>query len=134
MLMDIFRRVTSASGRPGTRVNWRRAASRLLWPALAGLLAVAAVPVSATAAGHGKSAVPPGLHWQPCDGGFQCATARVPLDYQHPGGATVSIAVIEHLATDRAHPAGTLFINGGGPGPQIEGFVASFAGFPAALR
>jgi pimeloyl-ACP methyl ester carboxylesterase len=75
----------------------------------------------------------PRLSWTACDDGFQCATARVPLDYQHPRGATISIAVIEHLATDHARPAGTLFLNGGGPGPQIDGFVATFAGIPAAL-
>lgn len=74
------------------------------------------------------------LRWAPCDDGFRCATARVPLDYRHPDGTTIGIAVIEHLATGHAHPAGTLFINGGGPGPQIAGFVAGFANFPAALR
>ena len=58
----------------------------------------------------------------------------MPLDYRHPVGATTRIAVIRHLAADRAHPAGTLFFNGGGPGPQIESFVAGFPGFPAALR
>src|SRR5512146_3137190 len=127
-----------ASRRYDRRAGRRRgrAASRLLWPALAGLLAVAAVPVSAMAASQGTSVSPPVpvLHWRSCDSGFQCATARVPLDYRHPGGATISIAVIEHLATDRTRPVGTLFLNGGGPGPQIDGFVASFAGFPAALR
>jgi hypothetical protein len=62
----------------------------------------------------------PKLSRTPCDGGFQCATARVPLDCQHPDGATISIAVIRHLTTDRAHRAGTLFVNGGGPTPQIR--------------
>ena len=136
--MDIVKRVIGASRRPGRRAGWRRerAGARLLWTALAGLLAVAAVPASATAASQGPPASPPVpvLHWKSCDGGFQCATARVPLDYRHPGGATISIAVIEHLATDRAHRAGTLFLNGGGPAPQIDGFVADIAGFPAALR
>lgn len=136
--MDLLRRVIGASRRSDRRAGWRRgrAASRLLWPALAGFLAVAAVPVSAAAAGQGTSASPPVpvLNWRSCDSGFQCATARVPLDYQHPDGATISIAVIEHLATDRTRPAGTLFLNGGGPGAQIEGFVAAFAGIPAALR
>lgn len=74
------------------------------------------------------------LRWAPCDDGFRCATARVPLDYRRPGGTKVRIAVIEHLATGHAHRAGTLFFNGGGPGSQIAGFVAGFAGFPAALR
>src|SRR6185437_14217246 len=66
--------------------------------------------------------------------GFQCATARVPLDYQQPRTATTRLQVIRHLPTYHAHPAGTLFFNGGGPGPQIGDFVGQFADFPAALR
>lgn len=76
----------------------------------------------------------PQLSWTACDGGFQCAKARVPLDYQHPQGATISIAVIRHLATSPAHRAGTLFVNGGGPSVQIESFPAEYPAIPAALR
>lgn len=136
--MDIFGRVMGASRGHGRRAGWRPglAVSRLRWPALAAILAVTALPAGAAAAAQVTSVSPPVpvLDWRSCDSGFQCATARVPLDYRHPDGASVSIAVIEHLATDRTRPAGTLFLNGGGPGPQIEGFVATFAGIPAALR
>jgi pimeloyl-ACP methyl ester carboxylesterase len=76
----------------------------------------------------------PVLDWVPCHGGFQCATARVPLDYGHPDGAKISIAVIRHQATDPAHRLGSLFINGGGPGPQVDGLVSSYQTIPAALR
>jgi pimeloyl-ACP methyl ester carboxylesterase len=76
----------------------------------------------------------PVLDWAPCHGGFQCATARVPLGYRHPDGAKISIAVIRHLATDPAHRLGSLFENGGGPGPQIDGLVASYQAIPTALR
>ncbi len=76
----------------------------------------------------------PVLDWSPCHGGFQCATARVPLDYRHPDGAKISVSVIRHLATDPAHRLGSLFENGGGPGPQIDGLVASYPAIPAALR
>jgi pimeloyl-ACP methyl ester carboxylesterase len=76
----------------------------------------------------------PVLDWSPCHGGFECATARVPLDYRHPDGAKVSIAVIRHLATDPAHRLGSLFINGGGPSAQVDGLVASYQAIPAALR
>lgn len=68
----------------------------------------------------------PVLKWKACDGGFQCATARVPLDYRHPGGAKISIAVVRHLATDPARRLGSLFINGGGPAEQIESLVSFF--------
>jgi hypothetical protein len=40
----------------------------------------------------------PALDWQPCDGGFQRATAKVPLNYADPHGTQISIAVIAHLA------------------------------------
>jgi pimeloyl-ACP methyl ester carboxylesterase len=76
----------------------------------------------------------PVLHWRACDGGFQCATARVPLSYQHPRGTLISIAVIRHLATDPARSAGPLFVNGGGPAEQIEPFVAEYPEIPAVLR
>jgi pimeloyl-ACP methyl ester carboxylesterase len=104
-------------------------------PATIGTASAAQVPQFGSASAR-VAAAPrvPRLSWAPCDDGFQCATAQVPLDYQHPDGATVSLAVIEHLATDPAGAAGTLFLNGGGPGPQIDGFVAGFAGFPAPLR
>ena len=32
----------------------------------------------------------PQLHWTECGDGFQCATARVPLDYDRPRGAQIS--------------------------------------------
>ena len=103
--------------------------------AAAGLLATILVPgaASAAAAGPVTPAVPV-LHWRSCDGGFQCATARVPLDYRDPRGATISIAMVRHLATDPAHRLGSLFFNGGGPNEQIESFVAGFGEFPAAIR
>jgi pimeloyl-ACP methyl ester carboxylesterase len=60
----------------------------------------------------------PNLDWKTCIGqnNFQCATARVPLDYRAPHGATIELAVIRHRATDQAHRIGSLFWNPGGPG------------------
>jgi pimeloyl-ACP methyl ester carboxylesterase len=76
----------------------------------------------------------PVLHWRACDHGFQCATARVPLDYRHPRGKLISIAVIRHRATDPARRVGTLFVNGGGPSEQILGLLAEYPDIPAVLR
>ena len=73
------------------------------------------------------------LHWRSCYGGFQCATARVPLSYRDPRGAAISIAVVRHLATDPARRVGTLFFNAGGPAEQIESFVTGFGQLPAAF-
>jgi pimeloyl-ACP methyl ester carboxylesterase len=93
-------------------------------------------PASAGTASAPTAAAPriPRLSWTPCDDGFQCATARVPLDYRHPRGTTISIAVIRHLAAHRARHARTLFVNAGGPTEQIEPIVAEFGAIPAALR
>jgi len=76
----------------------------------------------------------PELHWNSCHDEFQCATARVPLDYRHPGDTKISIAVVRHVATDPAKRIGSLFVNGGGPDQQIEGFLAAYPGLPAIVR
>ena len=102
--------------------------------AAAVLLAAVMVPAAASAAGPASARPPvPVLHWRSCDGGFQCAAVRVPLSYRHPRGATIRIAVVRHLATDPARRIGTLFINSGGPGVQIEPFVDGFGDLPAAI-
>jgi pimeloyl-ACP methyl ester carboxylesterase len=95
----------------------------------AALLASASTPARALPAVSqtAGTARVPALHWRACDDGFQCATARVPLDYRHPLGAAISIAVVRHRATDPAHRLGTMFYNGGGPNPQIQSFVAGFS-------
>jgi pimeloyl-ACP methyl ester carboxylesterase len=102
-----------------------------------GLMAGASTPALAIPAVF-RTAVTarvPVLHWRACDDGFQCATARVPLDYRHPRGATISIAVVRHQATDPAHRLGTLFYNAGGPNAQIQSFVAGFSqGVPPVLE
>jgi len=96
----------------GLRSPWRR----VLRAAVATVLVTGAViaPSSANAA-----AVPP-VSWAPCTEadlvGFDCATYRVPLDYDKPRGATTSIALARRPADDPAHKIGTIFVNPGGPG------------------
>jgi len=124
--------------------NHGRALRAVAVAAAAGLVAALATGATHASASPGTvqqagitrtAAAPvPVLHWKACDGGFQCATARVPLDYQHPGGAQISIAVVRHLATDPAHCLGSLFINGGGPAEQIEGSLGFYPALPAVLR
>ena len=80
------------------------------------------------------SAQVPVLHWKACDGDWQCARARVPLDYRHPGGAKISIALVRHPATDPARRLGSLFINGGGPAEQIEPLQSFYPSLPAVMR
>ena len=72
------------------------------------------------------------LAWKPCDGAFRCATARVPLNYRDPRGATIGIAVISHLATGPGSGPGWLFLNFGGPNPQVANLVKAYPNLPAA--
>ncbi|MBF6207526.1 alpha/beta hydrolase [Nocardia asteroides] len=62
----------------------------------------------------------PRLDWVPCTepgmSGFQCATAQVPVDYAHPDGPTLGLAVVRQQATDPQRRIGTLFSAVGGPG------------------
>jgi len=109
---------------------------------LAGALAAAAPgagastrPVQQAATSMTATAPVPVLKWQGCNGGFQCAMARVPLDYRHPGGAKISIAVIKHPATDPAHRIGTLFYNPGGPGGSgLDALRGGYFLFPPVVR
>jgi pimeloyl-ACP methyl ester carboxylesterase len=63
-----------------------------------------------------EAADTPKVSWDPCDDGFLCATAGVPMDYNLPHGEQIDLAVIKLPATDPSKRIGTLFINFGGPG------------------
>src|SRR5207247_719811 len=62
----------------------------------------------------------PVLSWKDCGvtfgESFQCATARVPLDYGRPTGRSISISLVRHLAGVPAQRVGSLLVNPGGPG------------------
>jgi pimeloyl-ACP methyl ester carboxylesterase len=58
----------------------------------------------------------PKLRWYPCYGNAECATTRLPLDYDKPHGATTLVAVLRVKAKDQKHRIGSLFVNPGGPG------------------
>jgi pimeloyl-ACP methyl ester carboxylesterase len=105
------------------------------------LVSPAAIPARASDCSSPDCPVRPApvLAWEPCadpaQRGFQCATRRVPLDYDDPGGPTLRLAVIRHRGTDRAHRIGTLFWNPGGPGGAgTASLPPSIGGFSAALR
>ena len=77
----------------------------------------------------------PRLRWHGCGGGFQCARVKVPLDYRHPTGRTVSLALIRLPAAKRHHRIGTLFVNPGGPGDSGVDFLRlNSAAIPARVR
>jgi pimeloyl-ACP methyl ester carboxylesterase len=90
---------------------------------------LAAAPASSVApASAGRASPPavPAIAWRPCGADFpgvDCATARVPLDYDHPHGATTQLALARVPASDTRHRIGSLFVNPGGPGGSGVGFV-----------
>jgi pimeloyl-ACP methyl ester carboxylesterase len=56
------------------------------------------------------------LSWEPCGAGNQCADITVPLDYDHPGGKKVELALLRNPADEPDQRAGNLVVNPGGPG------------------
>jgi pimeloyl-ACP methyl ester carboxylesterase len=68
----------------------------------------------------------PRLAWRSCGDqapAFQCATARVPLDYDRPHGATITLALTRLPATNPSARIGSIFFNPGGPGGSGVDFL-----------
>jgi len=80
----------------------------------------------------GAQAAPgdPVAHWSPCYrdlGPYECALVNVPLDYDHPGRATIQIAMVRLPAADPDNRIGSLFLNPGGPGGSGVDFALQIA-------
>jgi pimeloyl-ACP methyl ester carboxylesterase len=56
------------------------------------------------------------IDWSSCGEDEQCGYLKVPLDYAHPRGATIEMAVERHLAELPSERIGSLVIDPGGPG------------------
>ncbi len=103
-------------------------------------LAVALAATAGLAPANVSAISVPKLTWQPCadtsQQGFQCTTVRrVPLDYRHPRGDKIHLALIRHRAADPARRVGTLFYEPGGPGVPGKVFLPRVIdGYPVAVR
>lgn len=105
----------------------RRLTARLAAIAVAAAGLAAPAGASATALGTNGAATP-NLVWGPCEAAltdldptFECATARVPLDYRKPNGAKIELALSRLPATDPGSRIGSVFVNPGGPGaPGVD--------------
>ena len=84
------------------------AAGRRLLLAVTALAAVVLSLIAADAVAGGPASVPSSgavggpIRWGGCDPPgprLQCARIRVPLDWDHPNGRTIQLAVIRHLAS-----------------------------------
>ncbi len=80
--------------------------------------ALAAATLILSGAGAASAQTVPQLEWESCrqEPAYECAFARVPLDYDEPDGPRTRIALARVAATDPARRIGTLFLNPGGPG------------------
>lgn len=113
---------------------------RAIWPGRGLALAAVLGVIVGLSPASAFAVVTPKLSWKACAGleqkGFLCAIARgVPLDYRHPRGRTIYLAVIRHRATDPAHRIGTLFFNPGGPGGAGTALLPSVISvFSAAVQ
>ncbi|MBV6696987.1 alpha/beta hydrolase [Kitasatospora aureofaciens] len=69
--------------------------------------------------------------WQPCDGGFECTTFRVPLDYDHPADGDLTLSAVRAPAVPGGASAagrlGSLLLNPGGPGGSAIEYVEAAA-------
>jgi hypothetical protein len=57
----------------------------------------------------GPASASPKLDWKACEDGLQCATAEVPLDYSHPSGRKLELALVPARAADPKTRLGSVF-------------------------
>ena len=110
--------------------------------------AVVSAPAQAASSGVATAAdsaskpyVPPPISWGACSDptlvhyGAQCGMVTVPLDYAHPHGTLIHLAVsrVKHTTSQSAYQ-GVMLVNPGGPGGSglvysvLQGFVPNNAG------
>ena len=66
------------------------------------------------------------LDWQICPSGEdECATLTVPVDYQHPDGETIELAVLRAPAADQDARIGSMVVDPGGPGASAVDYASS---------
>ncbi|MHC0432005.1 alpha/beta hydrolase [Streptomyces sp. O3] len=77
------------------------------------------------------------LSWRECGvPDFSCASLRVPLDYESPGGRDIKLAVARKEATGPGKRIGSLQVNPGGPGGSAIQYLQAYAGigYPEPVR
>ena len=100
------------------------------------IIATAIVAIAAFAYWHDSgSAAAHSLAWSDCGDDFDCARLDVPIDYDHPSGKKISLALTRLAAADPAQRVGVLLLNPGGPGASGIDFAHSAQrAFPDAVR
>ena len=73
--------------------------------------------------------------WKPCEGDFECATLRVPLDEARPQVGTVDLALTRLRTAQKGRRIGSLVVNPGGPGSSaVEYLQAAWTLIPEPVR
>ena len=104
---------------------------------IAAISVAVAIVVAACASGSGPAvslgrARTGSIEWEPC-GSLQCASLSVPLDYAHPLGRHITLALARRPASGRR--TGVLLTNPGGPGGSgVEFLQSANQVFPAEIR
>ncbi len=100
--------------------------------------AVTAATAASPASPSGVKLGPSSINWGQCASatlrffGSKCAMVDVPLDYAHPNGPTIKLAVSMHRHTSPASLyQGVMLVNPGGPGGS--GLIFSVFGDPRVL-
>lgn len=91
-----------------------------------GFIVVSAGTLNAAASSPRTEVRGSAIAWKKCDppaDGLECAKVAVPLDWDHPNGKQIDLAVIRHRASRPQERIGTLFVNPGGPGSSGVDFV-----------
>ena len=79
-------------------------------------------------------AVPaPRVWWYPCYAIAECATVKLPMDYDQPAGPKVEVALLRVKAKDQRRRIGSLFVNPGGPGGSSTQFAYNFGFYAPGL-
>ena len=88
-----------------------------------GAVALCAACLGSLATGEAFAAP---IAWGACDPPgeqLECATVRVPLDWDDPDGPMIGLSVIRHLASRPEQRIGSMFVNPGGPGESGVGLI-----------
>ncbi|HEY9499926.1 MAG TPA: alpha/beta hydrolase [Terrimesophilobacter sp.] len=72
------------------------------------------------------------LVWSKCEGTFQCATAKAPLDWSDPARDSIHLALIRSVATGSR--IGSLLVNPGGPGGSGYDFIRDSLSYAVSAR
>lgn len=72
--------------------------------------------------------------WSGCEhSGLQCATVEAPMDWDEPGGERIELAMVR-MPSAVEQPAGTVFVNPGGPGGSGVDFIVDSGAFATSAE